>query len=37
MQGQLEDDGIIDRHKKLQPVQPKIDEHFIDAEIEILY
>ena len=37
MQGQLEDDGIIDRHKKLQPARPKIHEHLVCAELKILY
>ena len=37
MRDQLEADGIIDRHEKLQPARPEIDENLIGAEIEILY
>jgi hypothetical protein len=37
MRNQLENDGIIDRHEKLQPTRPEVDEDLIDAEIEILY
>jgi hypothetical protein len=37
MRNQMENDGIIDRHEKLQPARPEVDEDLIDAEIEILY
>jgi hypothetical protein len=37
MRDQMEDDGIIDRHERLQPARPEVDEDLIDAEIEILY
>ena len=39
MRNQMEDDdnGIIDRHERLQPAWPEVDEDLIDAEIEILY
>jgi hypothetical protein len=33
----MEDDGIIDRHERLQPAQPEVDDDLINAEIEILY
>ncbi len=37
MRNQLEDEGIIDRHEKLQPARPEVDEDLVGAEIEILY
>jgi hypothetical protein len=39
MRNQMEDDGVIDRHERLQPARPEVDDDLInaDAEIEILY
>ena len=37
MRDKLEDEGVIDRHEKLQPARPEVDEDLIGAEIEILY
>jgi hypothetical protein len=37
MRDKLEDEGIIDRHERLQPARPEVDEDLIGAEIEILY
>ena len=33
----MEDDGIVDRHEKMQPARPEIDENLVGAEMEILY
>jgi hypothetical protein len=37
MRDKLQDEGVIDRHEKLQPARPEVDEDLIGAEIEILY
>ena len=37
LRDQLEDEGIIDRHERLQPTRPEVNEDLIGAEIEILY
>jgi hypothetical protein len=37
MRNKLQDEGVIDRHEKLQPARPEVDEDLIGAEIEILY
>ena len=37
MRDKLEDEGIIDRHERLQPARLEVDEDLIGAEIEILY
>jgi hypothetical protein len=37
MQNQMEDDGVIDRHERLQPARPEVDDDLINAEIKILY
>ena len=37
LRDQLEDEGIIDRHKRLQPARPEVNEDLIGAELEILY
>ncbi len=37
LRDQLEDEGIIDRHERLQPARPEVNEDLIGAELEILY
>jgi hypothetical protein len=37
MRDKLQHEGVIDRHEKLQPARPEVDEDLIGAEIEILY
>ena len=37
LQDQLEDEGIIDRYKRLQSTRHEVNEDLIGAEIEILY
>jgi hypothetical protein len=37
LRDQLEDEGIIDRHERLQPTRPEVNEDLIGAELEILY
>ena len=37
MRDRLEADGVIDRHEKMQPARPDVDENLIGAELEILY
>jgi hypothetical protein len=37
MRDKLEDEGVIDRHERLQPARPEVDEDLIGAEIEIFY
>ena len=37
MREKLEDEGVIDRHEKLQPARPEVDEDLIGADIEILH
>jgi hypothetical protein len=33
----LEEQGMMDRYKKLQPPRPEVDEKLIDIEMEILF
>ena len=33
----FEEQGMMDRHKKLQPPRPEVDEKLIDVEMEILF
>jgi hypothetical protein len=37
MRAQLENEGVIDKHEKLQPARPDVDEKLIGVELEILY
>ena len=37
MRDQLENEGVIDKHEKLQPTRPDVDEKLIGVELEILY
>ena len=37
LRDQLEDEGIIDRHERLQPTRPEVNEDLIGAKLEILY
>ncbi len=37
MRDKLENEGILDRHEKLQPARPHVDKKLIGVELEILY
>jgi hypothetical protein len=37
MREQLENEGITDKHERLQPTRPDVDEKLIGAELEMLY
>ena len=37
LRDELEKDGVVDRHERLQPVRPKVNEDLIDARIEQLW